>query len=367
MAVSNAHPGQRQAETLPIEIIEDLQKRFHGFRVPSGLFDPSTASPALLREYGLPPRPNPSTQPFLRQTWDRGFGAPLTLQEFRFNRDLVEETTYRPRLRQAEELPIAETRFETSSNWSGAYITANRDKQLMQVWGLWTIPSNLKLPPPPFQGPAGIDYVCANWIGLDGQRLYFDSSLPQIGTSSTLQANGGTVAQGWTQWWARGIANTAPLPLPPPFTVAPGDQVLSVLTASDPQNVIFVMVNLSMRPPMAISVGGTAPTVTLPDGTNATPDIAGATAEWILERPAIPGQPTRYNFPDYRHTEFDLCVAVEGNGVDIFSLFGGLPQDLQGERLIRMFEVLPNPARTVFISMPRKLNDTAVRLHYGSF
>src|SRR5262249_46126254 len=42
-----------------------------------------------------------------------------------------------------------------------------------------------------------------------------------------------------TQWWARGIANTAPVRLPPPFTVAPGDQVLSVLTASDPQNVVF--------------------------------------------------------------------------------------------------------------------------------
>ena len=39
--------------------------------------------------------------------------------------------------------------------------------------------------------------------------------------------------------------------------------------------------NLSTRPPMAISVKGTAPTVTLPDGTKAKPDIAGATAEWI--------------------------------------------------------------------------------------
>jgi|307.fasta_scaffold564591_2 hypothetical protein len=48
-----------------------------------------------------------------------------------------------------------------------------------------------------------------------------------------------------TQWWARGIANTAPVRLPPPFTVAPGDQVLSVLTASDPQNVVFVMVRIT--------------------------------------------------------------------------------------------------------------------------
>jgi hypothetical protein len=77
---------------------------------------------------------------------------------------------------------------------------------------------------------------------------------------------------------------------------------------------------------MAWSKAGTAPTVTLPDGTKAKPDIAGATAEWIVERPAIPGQKTVYNFPDYGHTEFDHCVAVEGDGVDIFSLLGGCPR-----------------------------------------
>ena len=363
MAVSGVHAGLGKAENVPPVIIEDLLKRFHGFPVPSGLFDPSTASPALLREYGLPPRPDPRTQPFLLQTWDRGFGAPLILQEFRFSRDLVEATTYRPQLRRVDELPVVETRFETSSNWSGAYITANRDKQFVQIWGLWTIPNNLKLPPPPFRGPPGIGYVCSNWIGLDGQRLYFDSSLPQIGTVSMLQSDGSTVAQAWTQWWARGIANTAPLPLG--LAVAPGNQVLSVLTASDPQNVIFVMVNLSTMTGMAVM--GTAPTVTLPNGTKATPDIAGATAEWILERPAIPGQPTRYNFPDYGHTEFDLCVAVEGDGVDIFWLFGGMPQDLQSARLIRMYDRLDNPQRTAFISMPQRKGDTAVGISYGGF
>ena len=360
--MSGAYAGLTETEDVAIDIIEDLEKRFHGFPVPTGRFNPATAGPALLREYGLPPRPDPGTQPFLRQTWDRGFGAPLTLQEFQFDQQLVEATRYRPHLRQADELLFLGTRFETSSNWSGAYITANRDKQFVQIWGLWTIPSNLKLPPPPFRGPPGIDYVCSNWIGLDGQRLYFDSSLPQIGTVSTLQADGSTVAQAWTQWWAR---NTSTAPVPLGLAVAPDDRVLSVLTAWDPQNVVFVMVNLSTMTGMAVM--GTAPTVTLPNGTQARPDIAGATAEWILERPAVPGQPTRYNFPDYGQTEFDLCVAVEGDGVDIFSLFGGLPQDLQGARLIRMYDRLNNPQRTAFISMPERSSDTAVRISYGGF
>jgi hypothetical protein len=129
-------------------------------------------------------------------------------------------------------------------------------------------------------------------------------------------------------------------------------------------------VNLSDMTAMAVK--GTAPTVQV-NGISATPDIAGATAEWIVERPAIPdqpfvhGKPPLYNFPDYGYIDVDLCVAVEGDSVDIFSLFGGLPQDLQGARLIRMFEVLPNPARTAFISMPRKLDNTSVRLRYGGF
>jgi peptidase A4-like protein len=363
MAVSDASAGLAKDRDVPIDIADDLQKRFHGFEVPDELFDPATASPALLRKYGLPPKPDPDRQPFLRKTWERGFGAPLMLQEFIFSRDRVQATIYRLHVRQADHRPFAETRFETSSNWSGAYIAANRDKRSLQIWGVWTIPANLKLPPAPFQGPPGIDYLCSNWIGLDGQRRYFDSSLPQIGTVSTLEADGTTTAQAWTQWWARGNANTAPLPLG--LAVAPGNQVLSVLTALDSQTVSFVMVNLSAMTAMAVQ--GTAPTVTLADGTQATPDIAGATAEWIVERPAIPGQPTRYNFPDYGQTEFDLCVAIEGDDVDIFSLFGGLSQDLRGARFIRMYDRLNGPQRTAFISMPRKLNDTAISVRYGGF
>ena len=360
--MSGAETGRGTAETVPVVIIETLKKRFRPFHVPPPRFNPVTATPAQLSEFGLPPRPDPVTQPLLRQIWDRGFGTPLTLLEFRLDERLIDATDYRPQIRQANEQPIAETRFETSSNWSGAYITANRGKQFLQIWGVWTIPGNLQLPPPQFRGPAGIDYICSNWIGLDGQRFYLDSSLPQIGTLSQLQANGTTTAEAWTQWWARGIANTVPVPLPLPVT--PGDQVLCVLTATDPQTVILVMVNLSTM--QAQAVEATAPPVQV-NGIMATPAIAGATAEWIVERPAIPGQTTRYNFPDYGHTEFDLCVAVESDSVDIAALFDGSLQDLQGARFIRMYDRLNDPQRTAFISMPKRSGDTAVRIRYGGF
>ena len=354
---------------VPGGIIEDLEKRFSGFDVPGGLFNPSTASHDLLRKYGLPPKPDPNRQPLLRQAWDTGFGRPMQIQKFVFHRALVEDTPYRLFTDEVVDLSFGGSLSETSSNWSGAYITANQDRRFLQVWGTWTIPNNLQLPPVAQQGPSGLPYVCANWIGLDGQRLYFDSSLPQIGTASTLQADGTTTAQAWTQWWARGVANSAPVPMP--LTVNPGNEVLCVLTAWNPQTVIGVMVNLSTNTGMAVK--GIAPTVkVLPDGTTVKPSIAGATAEWVLERPKIPnppqGQPpTSCNFPDYGKTEFGLCLAVEGDSVDIFSLFNGVPQQLQGARRIRMYDVLRDPARTVFLSMPRKLTNTSVHVRYGSF
>jgi hypothetical protein len=65
--------------------------------------------------------------------------------------------------------------------------------------------------------------------------------------------------------------------------------------------------------------------------------------------------------------EFELCVAVEGDEVDIFSLFNGVLRQLQGSRHIHMFQVLLNPARTTFISMSSELDDSSIRVRYGGF
>jgi hypothetical protein len=362
--MSGDRPGREKGPAVEQDILDDLAKRFTGFAVPDQPFDPSKASPELLRRYGLPPKPDPDRQPLLRRIWDQGFARTITLLPFTFERDLVEKADYRLFSRKADEMSFSGSRFETSRNWSGAYVTANQDRQFLQVWGIWTIPNNLQLPPAPQQGPPDIPYVCSNWIGLDGQRLYLDSTLPQIGTVSMLEVGGTTTAQAWTQWWARQGGGKPPVPIP--LTVNPGDEVLCVLTAWDPQTVIWVMVNLSTGP-TGMAVQGTAPTVTLPDGSTVLPDISGATAEWILERPEVLDTPTRYNFPDYGQTGFGDCVAVEGDGVDIGSWFGGLAQELQGARRIRMFDVLLGPERTAFISMPHKASETSIRVTYGGF
>jgi hypothetical protein len=45
----------------------------------------------------------------------------------------------------------------------------------------------------------------------------------------------------------------------------------------------------------------------------------------------------------------------------------GTSQKLDGERLIRMYDVLPNPNRTRFISMAQKTSDTTAVVGYGGF
>ena len=345
--------------------VDDLVRRFTGFDVPDQIFDPSTAPPALLRQYGLPRRPDATRQPLLRQVWDRGFGKPMLLQPFEIDRERLQRPLFRPLRKLRVALARTAAQFETSDNWSGAYITANRDKRFLQIWGSWEVPDQLKPPAAAANGASGFPYVCSNWIGLDGQRRYFNSSLPQVGTVCTLAADGSITSHGWTQWWARDMQGNAPVPLG--LQVDPGDDVLCVLTASDPQTVICVMVNLSADPPVAMAVMGTSPEVTLPDGSKDRPDIAGATAEWIVERPQVVDKPTPFSFPDYGETGFADCIAVEGDDVDSASWFNGLVQQLPGASRIRMFEVLDSPARTAFISMPRELGVDSVRVHYGGF
>jgi hypothetical protein len=354
---------------VPEPLIKDIEARFHGFQAPGTTIDPTMSTPDELRRFGLPPKPHSSAAPLLQKVWGQVFGRALRPQAFMVEPNLIRATRFRLFEKAVATASFAGMNCEASSNWSGAYISANQDKRFLQVWGTWTVPANLQLPPPAFQGPANIPYFCANWIGLDGQRRYLDSSLPQMGTVSILQPDGTTTAESWAQWWARDSANTAPVPLG--LAVVPGDIVACVLTAWSPTSVRGVMVNLSASPPTAVPVVMDAPLVTLSNGSSVQPEIAGATAEWIVERPKVPPQPSqppsRYNFPDYGQSGFDFCLAVEGDSVDIFSLFTGISRDLTGARRIRMFDVLGNPVRTQYISMASKLDNLTLQTNYGSF
>jgi hypothetical protein len=364
MSAGQDAPGLDKPAGRPVE--QDLLARYTGFEAPAeNVFNPALKAPEELQRFGLPPRPDPDLQPLLRRVWDRVFDRDIRLLRFEPDRELFNAVRYRILRRALSVLSPAQTRAEASSNWSGAYITSNEGKRFLQVWGIWQTPDNLLIPPPPPQGRPGIDYVVANWIGLDGQRRYFDSSLPQMGTSSILQPDGKTVrVDPWVQWWAADDLNPKVVPIP--ITVEPGDMVACILTVCDPHTVHCVMTNLNPAHPDTQVIEATAPPV--PDGgVTAQPSVTGATAEWIVERPTVLHSTTPNNLPNYGETGFELCIAVEGKGTGLLPLLNGVPQDMSGARMIRMYDTLPDPARTVFTSMPRKADDLTLRVRYGGF
>jgi hypothetical protein len=350
---------------VPDWLVKQLRERITPFPAPEQRrFNPGEMSTEELLRLGLPPRPDATRHKLARELWDRAFSKEVTLVPFVFDEVKLQSIGYELLNRQVDAMPIEETRFETSSNWSGAYITANRGRHFMQVWGVWNVPEHVDMPPGNYQGPAYLPYVCSNWIGLDGQRLYLDSSLPQIGTASTLDPLGGpSIVAAWIQWWARGSPITVPMPIG--LTVNPGDTVLAILTARNPQTVDCVMTNLTTGDVMPANA--TAPPVPMPDGSTIYPSIAGATAEWIVERPKVVHSDDRCNFPNYHASDFSYCFAIETETVNILALLGGIEQELRGERLIRMFDVLSDPQRTAFISMPSKTSDTSIHVEWGGF
>ncbi len=345
--------------------LANLARRFKAFDEPQRLLERANLSPDLLRQLGFESDGADQPRTELQRSLEQVFAGAFKVEPFDFDPVLARSIAYKIQPRMQLRMASVPSRTETSRNWSGAYITANQNKRFLQVWGLWTVPANLQLPPPEFRGPPGIEYRVANWIGLDGQRRYFNSSLPQIGTTSILQADGSTRSEAWVQWFEQGSEDPNLIPLT--LTVQPGDPVLCFVTVVGPQQVVCVIINL--RPPLPVlqAICAEAPPITLPDGTVAAPDIAGATAEWVVERPQVIGTTTPNNFPDYGRTDFSCCLAVEGGQAGLSSLFDGVVQNLSGARPIRMYDVLPNPSRTRYTSMPEKVNVTTLDLHYGGF
>ncbi len=354
----NARARGGPPEVMPDSVIDDLARRFTGYATPREPVEHGRED-TLQVDRSLPPQPGPRTPSALRDAWNRAFGRKLNLQPFQFSAERVREAGFRSATRQLA-VPLGPGRTETSSNWAGAYISANEGRPLGQVWGFWTVPGVLR----PTSGDETVEYRCANWIGLDGQRRYVDSSLPQAGTTSILHPDGTVSAMAWTQWWARQDPKSAPVPLGLP--VKPGDAVACVLSALGPHDVGGVMVNLGGALPTAMAFRASAPDVVLDDGRTTRPSIFGATAEWVVERPQLVGDTRRWELPDFTSCDFEGCLAVaadtSGGG-----LSDGQVRDLTGARLIRMLDIKREPDRTAIITMTARLSDTAVRVKYGGF
>jgi hypothetical protein len=235
-------------------------------------------------------------------------------------------------------------RREASLNWSGAYITPHGGLQLTEVWGRWEVPS--------VSAPAGTvgtpEFRSSVWIGLDGQRRYLDSSLPQIGTAQFLDAPGEPPFSIWWQWWLRGDPTTYD-PVILSTNVTHGHRMRAYLRVTNETHVDFFIKNRTTNQAFQV-FNVESPT----DGNTGAPvKVSGATAEWIVERPTDSnGEP--YQLPDYTDVEFTSCFGVAAQLPP-----GGVPglgreQTLDGARLISMYQVERNPSRRVTISKPER-------------
>jgi Peptidase A4 family len=333
--------------------------------LPPPGFDPLATSAEQLAKFQLPPRPDAERQPRLFSAWRRLFAPPVRFIEPRL---ALVETDFQlnPHAGQPRELPtsVGRTRYGTNRNWSGASIVPTGGTMIVLQTGVWVVPApGLPAAPDLIPAPAsGARYACSTWIGLDGQRRYLNSSLPQIGTTQTLTPSPSgqweVGAFAWFQWWDR-LGGMAFILLGG-LTVANGDLVTATIWVPDSTQVVAYMRNLGTNE--LAWVVAELPTV-LVGGKPVRLTVTGATAEWIMERPTYFGSTDLYPFPDYGETEFTDCVA--GVAPRPGGTFG--QGDLSAARLIRMYEVRDNPPRTAFISMARKHGTDAVRLVHGGF
>jgi hypothetical protein len=133
---------------------------------PAG-FDPLKATNEELIKVGIPPRPDPKTQPGLYAKWNAVMSRPLTQVPSKFSlitqpRDALLRglTTASPKAG-----PSANS---TSTNWSGAVdLSLASGDSYVSVSGSWTVPN--AYPPASAQLSSGGwkdgMYLCVSWVG----------------------------------------------------------------------------------------------------------------------------------------------------------------------------------------------------------
>jgi hypothetical protein len=360
----NGKPDCCDEGSLPVRYGEDaLLRRTFVLPQPPRDFDPVAAPDEELASFGIIPRPDREKQPKLYADWLSLFGPSKGGNPPEFvAADLQEvlapwQFNTRPSAVSASGTGVSRT--QGSGNWSGAYIVPTDNTMVVLVGGEWTLPT-LALPPPPRQVANANQYVCSTWVGLDGQRRYLNSSLPQIGVSQTLLLPPNTPpqisAQAFFQWWDRQqtchtfikILNLA---------VKPGDVVRGAVWAFSPTRVHAYLRNVTTGHLAAI--GANAPVLRPAHYPPFQLTISGATAEWILERPSVVCSTDMFPFPKYTDTTFRCWAGVARSaGPAQFS------RDLHRSRLIRMYDRLANPMRTESVSVPHRGGVDTVQIHY---
>ena len=314
-------------------------------------FNPLTATAFELCKYEFPlPDPN---SPVYSSLWRRLFSNKTIFYRPRTENQLfVEEILVVTPSFTEPRLPSVGTRWETSQNWSGGYIEPHNGNMFVEVAGSWIVPT---LPTTGDKGQAA-----SIWVGLDGQRQYINSSLPQIGTTIEFSERGPKHDyRAWYQWWVRGRLSDRPDPIRD-IKLAPGDEVFCDVQAVDPTHAIVCMAQFNTSINNAPSNVFWHKMLSAPPSLGRhkgiIPEISGATAEWIVERVTVPKKTILLPLLDYGTVDFKYCWA------SVAPQPGATPagyQTLDGAQYIRMYDRPAGPPLTAIISSPnrRRLKD----------
>lgn len=315
--------------------------------IPPAGFSPLAASQADLKRFGFPMRPDPLLQPAENRFWQELFASPPQFEAF----DIQVVPAFATRTRRAfAQLP----RRQNSLNWSGAYITPRDGTVFSSVWAKFQVPT----PDVPSRDAPGGKYRSSTWIGFDGQRRYYRSTLPQFGTAQNIDPSAAGPKKSffaWWQWWVRDDDDQAyPITLTSPVIDA-GDLIMCLMqVADDRTGVSFVIKNLTTS--RVVQFFQSAPLTTKGQPFR----VPGATAEWVMERPADPPDPTPMQLPDYGTVNFHDCGATAIN----VKTGAKVERSLSGAKLIDMRVVEENPERTRRISIAKPVSPTEFLTHY---
>ena len=330
-------------------LLQRINATAHGQVIPRD-FKPIVEEAARLQFFDLPAMPRQDDEPDLFRFWNALFSDPLEFVHGDLSYAAPPTANF-----QTVGAVAQRTRQLSSLNWSGASITPRDGGMFTDVFATWTVPE-VQVPP---AGDEHIQYKSSCWVGLDGQRSYPDSTLPQIGTEHGI--NKPTLPEGdhysvWIQWWPIPELTIAGLP------VTHGERVFCWLTA-----ISYTRVRCIIK--IANDIGRTQRFYLDAPRINYTPPlleciqarISGATAQWIAEAPTNSQTEQIFPLPDYGTVTFEQCHAISARDprtvTEDFLAEDPLNpppparlEDLIGPTLIHMYKVVRAPGRRVTIS-----------------
>jgi hypothetical protein len=279
---------------------------------PAG-FDPSTASNALLRKYGLPQRPNPDRNPLAWRAWQQAVSRPLG--------ELI-HPVFEPSPWQRAAKPDPVSVWNNASTWAGAVL----DGQWQSVWGAWTIPT-VTVPANP--GSQSL-FACSAWVGIDASP-----DTLQVGTTQQITSAGATKYQPWFEWFLQeaNMENSPTQQIVPGLTVAANDAVLVQLVYVPMYNQgTYIFTDIT---------SGKWTSFFIPNVGGAT--FTGNTIEWIVEAPTVQltssSSPMVAPLPQFGSVTFTDCGGCSSDKLTQGDPYQGYP--------VEIFDANGNPLTNV--------------------